>query len=49
MKHPTNLYINGEIWKNYKKFCIDQNKKASSNIEKFMKEEVQKADIHGNY
>ncbi len=41
MKNQTNLMIEEEVWRNYKKFCIDKKECASSRIEKFMTREME--------
>lgn len=42
MKHPHNFYVEDEIWKEFKKACIDKNKTATSVLEEFVKNEVKK-------
>lgn len=42
MKRPHNFYVEDEIWKEFKKFCIDRNKTATQVLEDFVKNEVKK-------
>lgn len=42
MNPGVNFNVDKEVWKRYKKFCIDKGVSASSRIENFMKEEMEK-------
>ena len=42
MKHPHNFYVEDEIWKEFKKSCIDRNKTVTAVLEEFVINEVKK-------
>ena len=42
MKHPHNFYVEDEVWKEFKKSCIDKSKTATAVLEEFVINEVKK-------
>ena len=42
MNPGVDLNIDNEVWREFKKLCIDDNISASKKVEKFMQEELEK-------
>jgi len=42
MRRPHNFYIEDNLWKEFRKYCLDKNKSATDIIVNFIKNEVKK-------